>query len=72
MYRILLEGVQIGGPVGLLCDALRQIEEMKRNQAHGVSDLEAMVGIKVDGLRLWVVDDWNNPIPAVKYKKEEK
>jgi hypothetical protein len=72
MYRMFLEGTQVGGPVSPLCGALSQLDAIKKAGFRKVTDLENVVGINIDGLKLIVVDEWCNPIPAVKYKKEEK
>lgn len=77
MYRLMLvchgRMQQLGGDVGTLQETLRQIEGIKAAlQGHKITDTQELAGLVVDDYKIFIMDAWGKPIPAVKYKKEEE
>lgn len=77
MYQLMImKGMisrKIGGELGLLQDALRQLKYLEEvfGQAH-VSMLEHCAGIKIDDFYVFVLDGTGNYIKSVKFKKEKE
>ena len=77
MYQLMINkgGVvqKIGGELGLLQDALHQLESLKAMFGEGhASPLEHCAGIKIDDFYVFVLDGTGNYIKSVKFKKEEE
>lgn len=77
MYQLMINkgGIaqKIGGELGLLQDALHQLESLKAMFGEGhARPLENYAGIQIDDFYVFVLDGTGNYIKAVKYKKEEE
>ena len=77
MYQLMINkgGVvqKIGGDLGLLQEALHQLEALKAMFGEGhTSPLEHCAGIKIDDFYVFVLDGTGNYIRSVKFKKEKE